>query len=147
MSPDRTRVLWVDDDVAHLAAFVHAVEGAGYCVGRASTVEEARHLLDSEGSWDAIVLDILLPPKARMTPDEVESMVFPFYGGLDLLEHIAASVAPPPVVVMTKVASPLVLEQAKLCGVAEVLGKGMVTPKQVVATLRRVAPPTAATKL
>jgi predicted nucleotide-binding protein len=59
--PRRKRILWVDDDVYYIQRYVPILEAEGYDILIASTLSEAKDLINNE-ELDAVITDIMLPP-------------------------------------------------------------------------------------
>lgn len=58
---EKARVLFVDDDIYLMQQYVEAMTDAGYSVSPATSADEALDLARIE-SFDAIILDIMMPP-------------------------------------------------------------------------------------
>lgn len=56
------RVLWLDNDVAYVSPYKETLEGEGYSVTVARTVNEAHAYLDG-GHFDLLILDVMIPTK------------------------------------------------------------------------------------
>lgn len=62
-------ILFVDDDVLRMAAFVRVLEDAGYRVTPATTAQEALRLARAN-SFEIVLLDIVMPPGRVFTARE-----------------------------------------------------------------------------
>ena len=65
------RVLIVDDEALLVRTLSQAFEDAGYDVSTAKTAEDARSILESESSFDLLLLDIRLPKQSGLELLEV----------------------------------------------------------------------------
>ena len=64
------KILWVDDDLYYVQRYIPILEAEGYEIITASTLSEAKELIDSD-ELGAVVTDVMLPPGDQ--PDFVKT--------------------------------------------------------------------------
>jgi DNA-binding response OmpR family regulator len=107
------RIAWIEDDSNDISALVEPLEMAGYEVLRFRTVSEVDKDIEKICKCDAVILDILLPPKSEN----------PFQGIAVLRKLREEKNYQKPVVVCTVVKTDGVIETLKLIGVSEIIHK------------------------
>lgn len=117
---DKSRILWVDDEVDSLTPHVMYLEGKGFHVSVATNAADAlRHMADQP--VDCVLLDEHMPGRS----------------GLDALPDFKALRPSTPVIMVTKSEEEGVMEQAIGEDIADYLLKP-VQPRQVLSSLTRV---------
>jgi DNA-binding response OmpR family regulator len=95
----RKRLMVVDDEASILAAMGSYFRGRGFDVDCASSLEEARHLLE-QARYDCAIVDL------RLTPTQPSE-------GLDLVAHIRARGFDTRIIVLTAYGSPATEMEAR----------------------------------
>jgi|ERR1051326_4843824 CheY-like chemotaxis protein len=138
------RVLWIDDDAGKgesrrmaFDALVYFVEHNGHQIDIASTGEQIETALANIDGYDLLILDVIMeaPPSSEH---------YGQYGGIDVLEHIAAVGRHLPIVMLSVMPSRLITDEAnrrgldlERIGVKEIKRKGSITPTELAASVER----------
>ena len=111
------KIAWIEDDAHIIASLTLPLENEHAKIQKFISVAEAKESLAAIAASDLILLDVILPPGPGI---DAQSR----YPGRDLLrEWRTASVALPPVIVLTAVRNPDVLDDLRSLGVADVITK------------------------
>jgi CheY-like chemotaxis protein len=106
-------IAWIEDDHERIGALVKLLERDGHTILPYSSWPEVKEQIETICACDAIILDIILPP----VEDDP-------YLGLSVLKQLREEHEyQGPVVVCSRVKNPVVLNQLRELGVAEVLRK------------------------
>jgi two-component system, OmpR family, catabolic regulation response regulator CreB len=111
------KIAWIEDDAPVIESLIYPLKKEGFVIQKFVTVAEAKGALDAIRSADLILLDVILPPGAG-------EKALTRYPGQDLLrEWRSASLELPPVIVLTAVRNPEVLDDLRRMGVAHIISK------------------------
>lgn len=120
MTPDKQRILWIDDEIDLLKSHILFLTGKGYDVTEATNGPDALQLLQRD-PFDIVLLDEMMP----------------VMGGLEVLKRIKAVRADLPVVMITKNEAEELMDQAIGSQIDGYLTKP-VNPSQVLSVLKSI---------
>jgi len=107
------RIAWIEDDHEKIHSLVRLLERDGHTILPYSSWQEVKDQIETVCACDAIILDIILPP----VEDDP-------YLGLSVLEQLRKEHGyQGPVVVCSRAQNPVVLQELRELGVAEILRK------------------------
>lgn len=110
-------IVWIEDDIDIIEPVVRPLELAGYTFVRLRTIAEVLNAIDVIWQADLVLLDMILPPSQI-------DREFGRYPGRKLLEILRKEYGIiTPVIALTVVTQPEVLEDLWKLGVADVLRK------------------------
>ena len=110
-------IVWIEDDIDIIEPVVRPLELAGYTFVKLRTIAEALNAIDVIRQADLVLLDMILPPSQI-------DREFGRYPGRKLLEILRKEYGiVTPVIGLTVVTQPEVLEDLANLGVADVLRK------------------------
>lgn len=127
-------ILYIEDDGMLLNMYQHLFEVHGFRFAGARDFAAGREQIAKERP-DLILLDLLLPPKAKWLPTELSAQM-----GLDLLAEIktGAKTKEIPVIVLSNLDEPDIIRAAQKRGADDYLIKVRVLPKDVLARARDI---------
>lgn len=110
-------IVWIEDDIDIIEPVVRPLELAGYTFVKLRTIAEALNAIEVIRQADLVLLDIILPPSQI-------DREFGRYPGRKLLEILRKEYGiVTPVIALTVVTQPEVLEDLVKLGVADILRK------------------------
>ena len=110
-------IVWIEDDIDIIEPVVRPLELAGYTFVKLRTIAEALNAIEVIRNADLVLLDMILPPSQI-------DREFGRYPGRKLLEILRKEYGiVTPVIALTVVTQPEVLEDLANLGVADVLRK------------------------
>ena len=110
-------IVWIEDDIDIIEPVIRPLELAGYTFVKLRTIAEALNAIDVIRQADLVLLDMILPPSQI-------DREFGRYPGRKLLEILRKEYGiTAPVIALTVVTQPEVLEDLWKLGVADVLRK------------------------
>jgi len=111
------KIAWIEDDADIISPLVYPLEKEGFEVLKFPSIAEAKNSLKKIAESDLILLDTIVPAG----PGQDATSRYP---GLELLrEWRYANVALPPVIALTVVSNPEVLDALKALLVAKIIRK------------------------
>jgi len=134
----KKRILFIEDERFFLEQIQMAL--TDYEITPAYTAPEGIELAQSK-KFDAVLLDIMMPPPDDMDPESVD------YGrstGVEICRKIKGMKPELPVIILTVVRDPAILERIAEAGAAEVVNKPA-SSSEVSASLDKVLNPEAQT--
>ena len=125
-------ILYIEDDGMLLNMYQDLFTAGGFRFVGARDFASARELISKERP-DIILLDLILPPQAKWIITELSPRL-----GLDLLSEIKTKPETKdiPVIVLSNLDEPEVIQEAQKRGADEYLIKVKVQPKDVLAKVR-----------
>ena len=110
-------IVWIEDDIDIIEPVVRPLELAGYTFVKLRTIAEAPNAIEVIRQADLVLLDMILPPSQI-------DREFGRYPGRKLLEILRKEYGiVTPVIALTVVTQPEVLEDLVKLGVADILRK------------------------
>lgn len=110
-------IVWIEDDIDIIEPVVRPLELAGYTFVKLRTIAEALNAIEVIRQADLVLLDMILPPSQI-------DREFGRYPGRKLLEILRKEYGiVTPVIALTVVTQPEVLEDLVKLGVADILRK------------------------
>ena len=110
-------IVWIEDDIDIIEPVIRPLELAGYTFVKLRTIAEALNAIEVIRNADLVLLDMILPPSQI-------DREFGRYPGRKLLEILRKEYGiVTPVIALTVVTQPEVLEDLANLGVADVLRK------------------------
>jgi len=107
------RIAWIEDDHKRISSLVKLLENDGHSIVPCGSWQEVEKQIKIVCECDVIILDIILPP----VEDDP-------YSGLSVLRYLREQHGyRGPVVVCSRVRNPIVLEQLRELGVADIVHK------------------------
>ncbi len=125
------KIIWVEDDIAIIKPLVRPLENAGYEIDYVLSVADALAKLEQIKQADLLLLDMIYPSGKG---EDIEQR----YPGLAVLEMLRNEYhVETPVIVLTVVSNPGVLERLKALTVADIINKP-VRPSTLKSSVERV---------
>ncbi len=132
-------ILWIDDYAGNgteerigFDGQIYFVEKHGHIVKIISTREEIEDAIVSIKLYDLIIMDIIMDPLPSSSHTELQ------YGGIDVLEVLAAAESKIPVIILSVMSPRMIKEELTRrsldilkIGVKETLRKGSTTPTEL----------------
>jgi CheY-like chemotaxis protein len=121
-SPEKMRILFVEDNPVVATAYGKLLESGGYAVVQCDNGEKALRMLEHE-KFDCVVSDLMLP--------ELDGVEFLKLASLLLWEHKT------PIIVLSQVNLTMVQAQVKKYGVGAYLCKDSIKPEDLMTAVRK----------
>jgi CheY-like chemotaxis protein len=113
------KVLYVEDEIDMIEDLAPVLKDLGLDVIAQRSIEKALQLF-SEVSFDAVLLDICMPPSADIDPKKVE------YGretGIEVARRLREQNSDIPIIALTVVNDPEIKERMKNAGITKIINK------------------------
>jgi len=128
-------ILFIDDDYKRLSSHFEMLRIQGYTVNAVTSAKEAlEEFRENKDKYDLIILDIMMP-KDEFTREETS---FGRTTGLVLLKKFREISEEIPIIVLTVLRDPTIMEKAQKLGVNEYLLKPQL-PSQLAEAIERVS--------
>lgn len=122
---EQKRILWIEDEADLLMGLVRPLEKEGHEIIVAKDETEALKLIE-EFDFDLILLDIIIPTGKKGNGGYVE------FVGMELLKKLSIDMEiKTPIIVLSVVRDPDMIEEMNGLGVKEVLPKGAYLPSKL----------------
>lgn len=124
------RMLWVEDDYFRLRGLTRPLKKKGLEIVFAKDEKEATGLLDKKERFDIFLIDIIIPEgidDRKVASVEVRENV-----GVDLIRRIRQNYnLSIPILVLTVVEDPIILQEIRNLGVSTIIPKGNFHPSEL----------------
>lgn len=140
------RILWIDDNAGKgtkkrigFDGLIYFVERNGHTVQIVSSREEIESTLDHWGSFDLLILDIIMDPLSSSSHMDHQ------YGGIDVLERLGQIHNSTPIIIVSVMQARVIREEANRrgldlsrIGVRAIQRKGSIKPSEFALVVERL---------
>lgn len=119
------KILWIEDDATILRGLVRPLEKGGYNITEVKSEKEALDVLGKE-SFDLILFDIIIPSGSSREEDYLEFVGVRLADEIVLRRKIRT-----PIIAISVVNRPEILQHLKDLGFVKILSKGYVLPSEL----------------
>lgn len=125
------KILWIEDDAQELKSLVWPLEDKGYKIDFALDARQGEDLA-TKNKYDMIILDILLPS------GEPDLSTYVEFTGVTVAERIREKRVDTPMIALTVVNEPAVVDKLKELNVLKILHKGSILPSSLMNEIEEI---------